>query len=87
MPHTHSAKKELRKSIKRRVRNKKRKDAIKILKKEIIALVKDKKIDQAKAILPKFYKAADKAAKAHSINKNKASRLKSRITKFILKNK
>lgn len=41
--------------------------------------------DAAK-LLPKLYKALDKAAKTNVIKENKASRLKSRITKLVRKN-
>ncbi len=87
MPHTHSAKKELRKSIKRRAQNQKRTNLIKSLRKEIKKLISEKKIKEAEALLPKLYKAADKAFKVHAIHKNKANRIKSRTARLILKNK
>lgn len=85
--HTHSAKKELRKNIKRKAQNDQRKNLIKSLKKKIRSFVLDKKVENAEALLSKLYKAADKAAKVHAIHKNKADRIKSRMTRFILKNK
>jgi len=51
--------------------------------KKIIALVKEKKISEAKKNLPLLYKAVDKAAKKGVIKKNNASRKKSRITKLL----
>lgn len=87
MPHTHSAKKELRKSVKRRAQNDQRKNLIKSLRKEVRFLVLNKKTDDAKALLSKLYKAADKAVKTHAVHKNKADRIKSRAAQFILKNK
>lgn len=80
MPITTSAQKALRQNKRRHARNVKQsrslKDEIKELKKFVAA--KDKK--GAMAILPKVYKALDKAAKTNLIKKNTASRLKSRLT-------
>ncbi len=78
-----SALKELRKSLKRRQRNLMLKNRIKELRKNILKLLSEKKIDEAKNLLPLFYKAVDKAAKVHYIHKNKAARLKSIIAKKI----
>ncbi len=47
--------------------------------------VSDKNFDQAKALLPRVYQSLDKAAKTNVIRKNKASRLKSRLTKSLAK--
>lgn len=44
-----------------------------------------KKIKEAKDLLPRIYKALDKAAKVGVIKKNNAARRKSRITKLITK--
>ncbi|MCS7151219.1 MAG: 30S ribosomal protein S20 [Endomicrobia bacterium] len=71
--------KELRKSIKRRKRNLILKNKIKQLRKQILELIQEKKLDEAKKLLPQFYKAVDKAAKVHYIHKNKAARLKSSV--------
>jgi small subunit ribosomal protein S20 len=83
MPITSSAKKALRQNRTRRTRNivKKTayKDAVKAFKKLVIA----KKVDDAKAKLSEVYKTLDKAAKTKAIEKNKANRLKSRLTKLI----
>ena len=85
MPITKSAKKALRQNKKRHARNLKQsrlfKDEIKTLKKLIA--VKDKK--GALEILPKVYKAADKAVKNNILNKNTVSRLKSRLAKAVNK--
>ena len=83
MPITSSAKKALRQNKTRRARNIKRKvaykDAVKTFKKFGAA----KNVDDAKAKLSEVYKTLDKAAKAKTIEKNKANRLKSRLTKLI----
>jgi len=85
MPITKSAKKALRQNKRRHIRNLKRaenyKDAIKSLKKSIAQ--KDKK--GAAALLPKVYKALDKAVKTNLLKKNTASRIKSRLTKIVNK--
>ena len=82
MPNTKSAEKELRKSKKQAIYNKKIKDHVKSLvkktKKAIIA-----KDNGAKELLDKSLKALDKAAQKGVIKKNAAARKKSRITKLI----
>jgi len=85
MPVTKSAEKALRQSIKRRARNLVYKKKIKNLIKEVRSLVGEKKIEEAKKILPQIYKILDKAAKVNVIKKNTAARKKSRITKLIEK--
>jgi small subunit ribosomal protein S20 len=83
MPITKSAKKALRQNIKRRARNLVYKRKIKHLVKKAKNLVGEKKIEEAKNILPQIYKILDKAAKVNVIKKNTAARKKSRITRLI----
>lgn len=83
MPITSSAKKALRQNITRRARNLKKKEAYKKAVKEFRSLVSGKKIDDAKAKLAGVFKALDKAAKTKVIEKNKASRLKSRLARLL----
>lgn len=83
MPITKSAKKAVRQNVRRRLRNLKRKDAYKKAIKDFRKLMTDKKIDEAKAYLAKVYQTLDKAAKLKVIKKNKASRLKSRLSHLI----
>lgn len=83
MPIKKSAKKAVRQSLKRRARNLIYKKKIKSLIKEERNLVSQKKIGEAKSLLPKIYKILDKAAKVGIIKKNMASRRKSRIVKLI----
>ncbi|MBI2514861.1 30S ribosomal protein S20 [Candidatus Wolfebacteria bacterium] len=84
MPITQSAKKALRQNIRRRMRNLKRKtelkSAIKQYKKMVVAGDKE----GAKKFLSQVYKKLDKAAKVNSIKKNRASRLKSRLSKLLV---
>ena len=85
MPITQSAKKALRQSKKRRVHNLEIKTHFKNEVRALKKLVTDKKVEEAKALLPKVYQALDKSAKTHVIDKNTASRLKSRLTKLVNK--
>ncbi len=81
MPQKKSAIKELRKTAKRTARNKQAKRRIKDLQKEIISTSEIKK-DDAKVLYKKLQKSVDKAAKRNNpFNKNKASRIKSRMAK------
>ncbi len=86
MPIIKSAKKALRSSLKKRVynirRQKKVDDALKTIKK----LVAEKKIKEAKELLPTAYKALDKATKAGTLKKGTSSRQKSRIVALIKRN-
>lgn len=85
MPITKSAKKALRQNVRRRARNLAYKKKIKYLIKKIRSLAADKKIEEAKKLLPQVYKILDKAAKVGVIKKNTASRKKSRLTKLLNK--
>ena len=80
---TKSAKKALRQNLRRRKKNLVYKNKIKYLIKEARTLVTEKKIEEAKKILPQIYKILDKAAKVGVIKKNTAARKKSRITKLL----
>jgi len=85
MPITKSAKKALRQSERRRIRNLQKKRKIKNLIKQVRSLISQKKIEEAKKLLPQIYKLLDKAAKTGLIKENTAARKKSRITKLIAK--
>lgn len=82
MPIKASAKKALRQSKRRRIRNLKRKGAAKDIVKKIKKLIIAKKIDEARKLIPLAYKAIDKSAKTGVIKKNTASRKKSRLMKL-----
>ena len=79
MPITKGAKKTLRSSARKRVFNLRRKremsEAVKNLRKAVDGNMES----DAKELLPKAYKAIDKAAKRGIIKKNTASRKKSRV--------
>lgn len=83
MPITKSAKKSLRKERRNRAHNLVYIQKIKNLKKDILNLKQDKKIKEAKAKLPQYFKVVDKAAKEGVIKKNTADRKKSRLTKML----
>ncbi len=80
MPNIASAKKRLRQDVKRRYRNRLRKNACKGTKAEFIAAVESGDAATAEAALSKCFSALDKAARKNTISKNKASRTKSRLT-------
>lgn len=83
MPITTSAKKALRQNRTRRARNIVKKENYKKAVTGYRKLVLAKKLEEAQKSLPAVFKALDKAAKTHIIEKNKASRLKSRLAKMI----
>ena len=80
---TSSAKKAHKSSLKKQVFNLRRKRAMKDVVKEIGSLITEKKQTEAQALLPKAYKAIDKAAKRGVIKANTASRKKSRLVAAI----
>lgn len=85
MPITKSAKKALRQSLRRRARNLIKKEAYKRLVRDVKKLAAAGKAADAEKLLPQLYKALDKAAKTDVIKKNKAARLKSRLTRLVVK--
>ncbi len=82
MPITKSAKKALRGSKAKKAVNDSNKKIMKESIKNIEKLVKEKKKDEAKKLLPVAYSTIDKAAKKGIIKKNNASRKKSRLSKI-----
>ena len=83
MPKIRSAKKALRQNKRRQEKNIIRKDAYKNAIKQLKKLVVAKKLDEARTKLAVVYQALDKAAKAKVIEKNKAARLKSQASKMV----
>ena len=80
---TASAKKAIRQNKRRRAHNLIYLTKLKDLIKEFKTFVLQKKINEAKALLPKVYEILDKTAKVGVIKKNTASRKKSRMAKMI----
>jgi small subunit ribosomal protein S20 len=87
MPITKGAKKALRASSRKQVFNTRRKKAIEEVMREIKKALKAKDAAKARGLLPKAYQAIDKAAKEHTLDKNTASRKKSRLSKLIKNSK
>ena len=76
MPIIKSAIKKLRKDRKRTVLNKAKKENLK-------ALIKKARVNKTPENLRAVFSALDKAAKVNLIHKNKAARLKSRLSKGV----
>jgi small subunit ribosomal protein S20 len=87
MPITKSAKKALRQTRRRTVRNLRRKEAYKRVLKQIQKLLAAGNIAEAQKLVPQAYKAIDKAAKTGVLEKNAAARHKSRLMNWIRKTK
>lgn len=85
MPITRSAKKALRTSAKKRDFNLARKDKASKAVKSVKKLIAEGKTKEARAALTVAQSALDKAVKGHTIDKNTASRRKSRLSKMIKK--
>lgn len=83
MPITKSAEKALRQSKKRYVQNLGVKRRFKSVIREFRDELTAKNLEKAKSLLPKVYQAVDKAAKKKVIEKNTASRYKSRLTRSL----
>ncbi len=83
MPITASAKKALRQSKRKKAFNDRRKRLYRVAVKAFKKAITEKAFDTAKSLLPKVYKALDKASKANTLSKNKASRTKSRLTRLV----
>ena len=81
MPNRKSASKSLRKNVKRHEINKAVLSELKTRDKKYLALVTDKKFDEAKSYLKDYMVKLDKAASKNIIHRNKASRKASRLTK------
>ena len=84
MPITSSAKKALRQSIKRRTGNLLRKKNLSNTIRKYKKLVEEKNMEEAKKMLPLVFKTIDKTAKVGFIKDNKASRLKSRLSRKLV---
>jgi small subunit ribosomal protein S20 len=85
MPITRSAKKALRSSDKKRGFNMRRKERVNKAVKSVKKLVTANSKKEAALALREAQKALDKAVKGKTMNKNTASRKKSRLSKMIKK--
>ncbi len=82
MPNIKSAKKKLKQDVKRTIKNN---SYLKKVERVVKSLKKSK--NEKASLLKKAYSVIDKAAKNKIIHKNKAARLKSRVSKLLLKKK
>jgi small subunit ribosomal protein S20 len=85
MANTASAKKAVRVSEKRRVKNVKIKDSFKAARKAVKDALAKGDVKTAKSALPKAYSEIDKAVKKGVIKKNTGARYKSRIANAVKK--
>lgn len=85
MPIIKSAKKALRQAKRRQDKNRKWKDAVRGSIKTVEKAVVAKNNDAAIKAVPLAYKTIDKAVKNHILTKNRAARIKSRLTKLAAK--
>lgn len=81
MPVTKSAKKALRQTVRRRKKNLSEGSKLKAAIKQYKKLTASGKLQEADKYLPTVYRLLDKGAKTNLIKKNKASRLKSRLSR------
>ncbi len=82
---TRSAKKAHRTSLRKQVFNTRRKDQVSKTIKSFKKLIAAGKKDEARKMMSEVQKALDKAVKGNTLNKNTASRKKSRLSKLIKK--
>lgn len=85
MPITRSAKKALRSSLRKREFNLARKSKVQKSLKSLKKLIVDKNKKEAMVVMRSVQKALDKAVKGHTLDKNTASRKKSRLSRMIRK--
>jgi small subunit ribosomal protein S20 len=83
MPHTPSAKKSLRQTAIRRLRNRAAKKAIKIQVKKLTEPAKDATLDTLQVELKVAIRKLDKAAAKRVIHPNTAARKKSQLTRLL----
>ncbi len=83
MPHTKSAKKYLRKSEERRLRNKMRKSQVRTFMRKLREAVAAGNRDEAERLLPIVHKKIDKACKTHVLHPNTAARRKALASRLL----
>lgn len=83
MPNIESAKKRMRQNAERRLRNRSVMSRMRTAIKSFRKLVEEKKLDEARASLPKVYAVIDRTARHGVIHRNTAARYKSRLTTLL----
>lgn len=81
MAHSLSAKKRIRQNVKRKARNRARKEQIKLQVKSFMAALAAHDAPKAEAELSKVASRLDRVASKHTIHKNTAARKRSRLAK------
>ena len=81
MAHSLSAKKRIRQSLKRRARNRARKEAVKEQTRIYLSALAGQDLAKAEQELRKTVSRLDKVAAKHTIHKNAAARKRSRLTR------
>ncbi len=83
MANTKSAKKEVRKTLRRTERNKAIRSTLKTFSKKLKGLQSAKKLEEAKTVAIDYISALDKAAKNNVLHANKVSRIKSQLAECV----
>ncbi len=84
MANTKSAKKNIRKTLKRTLHNRGVKSALRTLKKRVTEAVDSKEAPKVKGAVSHYISALDKAAKHRTIHPNKARRHKAACAKLLV---
>ena len=80
MPHSASAKKRLKQNLRNRERNRAAKSQLKTEVRKLLSAIETGNLDQAREAFRTVARTADKAASAKKIHRNKAARIKSRLS-------
>jgi len=80
MANTKSAEKRIRQSEKRRIMNRQARSQMRTEIKKFRSLLSEKKVDEARGMLPDVYGVIDRTARKGIIHRNTAARYKSRLT-------
>jgi small subunit ribosomal protein S20 len=83
MPNTVSAKKRVRQTKDRTLRNKNRRSSMRTVLRQIREAVEAGNKAEAQALLPLAYKRIDKAAGAHIIHENTAANRKRKLARYV----
>jgi len=84
MPHSASAKKRHRQNLRNRDRNRAAKSALKSDVRKVLDAIESGDMARAREALRTVASTADKAASSHKIHRNKAARIKSRLSARML---
>ncbi len=84
MPHSASAKKRHKQNLRNRERNRGAKSELKGHVRKVLTAIDAGEFDKARETLRTVASAADKAAAKHKIHRNKAARIKSRLSARML---